>query len=106
MSWRLLEFHCDQHGRFETLLPRSQAESTSSLECPSCSSVCERVLSAPKIHTVWGAAANRGSYEPPPNPGYLSTRALAEGQSYSDWKKARREFRAEERRQQIKKEVG
>lgn len=106
MSWRLIEFECPDHGRFEELLPRSEAALTSSHGCPSCGAVSDRIISAPKAGTVWGAAVSRGKSDPRPNPGVLNTESLADGRKYSDWKKERREFRAEERRREIKREIG
>lgn len=57
--------------------------------------------------TVWGAAATKAkSNAPHENPVVLNTQPLADGVKYSDWKKQRREFRAEQRRREIKREIG
>jgi len=107
MSWFMAEFDCPTHGRFESLLPRAEAAYTSSHGCPSCGVASARVLSAPKVGTVWGAAASHAkSNAPHENPAVLNTQPLADGMRYSDWKKKRREFRAEERRKEIKRELG
>lgn len=95
MSWRLIEFECPSHGRFEELLPRGESAASSYL-CPSCQADSPRVISAPKVGTVWGYAASRGKYEPPPHPGVLATKSLSEGESYQSWKTKRRAYRRDE----------
>ena len=105
MSYILLEYECPNHGRFESFQARS--DQAASLLCPSCHARSERAISAPKVGTVWGYAATKAkSNDPHPNPVVLNTQPLADGMKLSEWKKQRREFRAEERRREIKKELG
>ncbi len=104
MSWFCAEYWCRRHGAFDELHPRSAVPASS--PCPSCHRAAERVISAPKPATTWGAVVSRGKTEPHDNPWVLNTKSLGEGERYSDWKKRRREFKAEMRRREVKKELG
>lgn len=70
----------------------------SSRPCPECGGDAVRVFCAPKVRTVWGYAASMGKSQDPP-PGAFDTRALAEGQSYREWRAERRKGRRDEARE-------
>jgi DNA-directed RNA polymerase subunit RPC12/RpoP len=100
MSFICVEYLCERCGeRFESLEDRAAI----SPSLPHCGSKATRVISAAHTKTFLVTAVNRG-YSPPP-PRALSTRSLAEGERYSEWRKARSEARKRARREQIYREL-
>lgn len=90
----LYDFHCPTCGTTsEHLVDRG----TEFVRCD-CGGSAQRQFCAPKVRTVWGAAATFGGREAPPHPGMMDTRSLAEGEKYSEWKKRRQESRRDEMR--------
>lgn len=107
MSYILLEYTCGSCGlRVESLESRSSPSPSVSCPCPSCPGTAERVISAPKVGTVWATAVTRGKSDERPSPGYLDTRGMADGQTRREWKAERRKYRSDQRRAEIRREFG
>jgi putative FmdB family regulatory protein len=106
VSFLLLDYACTKCGHvFESFENRSAPAAL--LPCPQCHAGAERALSPVRSMTVWGYAATRAkSNAPHENPVVLNTQPLADGMKHSEWKKRRREFRAEERRKENKRDIG
>lgn len=93
MSLIVREYRCASCGAKQERIESRTAE-TESRSCE-CGGTAERIISAPKLGTVWGAAARQGPPEEPP-PGAFTTRELAEGMSKSEWKAKRRKQEREQ----------
>jgi hypothetical protein len=94
VSYIVLEFDCEQHGRFESLELRAET-TPEAAPCPECGALAPWVISAPMARTPI-ATVHRGASEAMP-PNALDTRPLAEGMSHSEWTRQRRQKRREER---------
>lgn len=110
---KVLEFECPVHGRFEATVPSGTAEVPCPISlyedgdcCHDCAGFCELpspwAISAPKPRnlTVLPTAVVKGG-DTDRRPGMLDTRPLAEGQSYSEWKKVQGKGREERRHQML-----
>ena len=96
MSWMMLEFVCPCGVRFESLEKERPTTMTHS-----CGAEATRAISAPKMATIWAAAATTGKSEPPPNLSFANTQSIADGETVGSWKRGRRKMRRDIRRQQI-----
>lgn len=102
----LADFRCPEHGVFEATVPRNESDAA---PCPTRVSIPadgfypsggERACG---ISSPWTPSpvhgrlklgdVEKGSFEPPPSPGALDTRALADGMPLHEWKKKRAEQR-------------
>lgn len=103
MSYRMTEYLCDEcRARTESLEDRDAIRLV--IDC-SCGGRAGRVISAPKIKTVWASAARRGPREEPPHPGCMDTRSLADGEKPREWKYKRKKMRIDARRAQIRANI-
>jgi len=93
MSWIMVEYLCPEHGRFESLEVRP---APSSRACE-CGSSADLAVSAVSCKMPYGEIVARGENDERP-PGVPNTEKLADGMSYSDWKKERKAGRADEHR--------
>ncbi len=102
-QWAILEFLCDDCGRFESLEPRATAPDA--LSCPDCGSLSQWVVSAPqpKVLSVPCTATVRGGDMKDRPRGMLDTRALADGMPLKEWKAKERKVTQERRHQQMLK---
>lgn len=85
MSWIMLEYECPEHGRFDSLEPRSEAPDHK--PCPICGRLSPWVISAP-LGKVKIGEVTRGKSEPPPAH-VMDTRALADGMPLHEFKATR-----------------
>lgn len=92
MSYKLLEYHCEDCGLTGESLER-RGEIPPEKPCE-CGGVARKCISAAKWRQVWGAVVT-GTSDPRP-PEAMDTRPLAEGQKWSEWKKHRRRKRRDE----------
>lgn len=91
------EFECPVHGRFEATAPHD----TDAIACIICGVASPWVISAPH-GSVNQFEVVRGGVAKAENPGWLSTRALAEGMPIGEWKAKREKFYAEKRHAEAK----
>lgn len=105
MSFLLLDFRCQSCDSTEEHLI-SRSDPSSPPPCAICGGATERVISAPKLGTVWAAPVSMGK-SGERHYGCFDTRPIADGkQTVRQWKKARREFRRQESIAQLRKELG
>jgi hypothetical protein len=86
-GWRMQEFLCEKHGRFESL---ERAPVPESVPCPTCARAAPAVISAVASKTCWASAGPKGKPDPAPRPTATDTIPLGEGQTYNEWKANRR----------------
>lgn len=86
-GWRLQEYLCPRHGRFESL---EHAPPPSESACPRCAKAAPSVISATHYKTCWASAGTQGKPEPPPAPTATNTEKLGEGMKYQDWRAERK----------------
>lgn len=103
MSLIVLEYLCEEDGRFDSIEER--ANQPPALPCPRCSALCPKVLSAPKFKPDYGAM-HRGKSDGPPSKIAMDTRAIADGQSVSEWKAERKKLWRDRRVQERKRLFG
>lgn len=100
MSYVVLDYLCPECGEtFESFERRASP----SASLPHCNSQALRTLSSPMVLTQ-GVNVTRSS-KSDPRPGALSTAALADGMSMSDWKRARKAEREKRRKAWIKEQL-
>lgn len=93
----LLDFRCRSCGEaFESLERRPPPAETG---CE-CGGTADRIVSAVHFKQQLASAAKQGAPEEPP-PGAMDTRALAEGQRFSEWKRERRKGLAKRRLDEV-----
>ncbi len=102
-AWLMAEYACPVHGIFEQLVQReADGCAPDSVPCGDCFETSPWTISAPHPTNdglVVRAVVKGGDTER--RPGMLDTRALAEGQSYTDWRKAQREDQKRRRHRQL-----
>lgn len=98
-SLTLREYRCPTHGVFEELVPRDTGDT---FPCPTCALAAERVFSAPAVHTQFVVSASGGRRDAKPHKFAMDTRPLAEGQSYTEWRKERHALFEEQRHKRVK----
>ncbi len=98
----MLEFECDEHGRFESLEDRDVCPDV--VACPACGSISPWVISAPKLKFPW-ATVVRGKVEEAPSPYYLNCEPLADGMDQTEFEAQRTKLWEDHRLDQIKKAV-
>lgn len=92
------EYRCESHGTFSELSsPESEAA-----PCPECGASAPRGVSAPAVHTQFVVTASQGRSAPKPHARSMDTRPLAEGQTYTSWRKERKKWREEDRHKRVK----
>lgn len=95
------EYLCDTHGRFVASV--SRADCPDSVQCPTCGLGSPwSPSSSPAVHTQFVVTASRGKNDPKPTPQSMDTRPLAEGQSYTEWRKERKKMWEVERHKRVK----
>lgn len=98
------DYRCPEHGVFELTVERdANGDAPDEQPCP-CGASSPWTISACK-QRIWSVpcyAAVRGGDVKERPPGMLDTRPLAEGQSYSDWRRVQKKARVERRYQQLK----
>ena len=92
----LRDYQCPICG---TLTESLESRDTLAIRCE-CGGQARAIISGTHSATVWAAAANRGTTEPPP-PGAFNTRKMAEGQSWRAWKRERQKQRRDMRRKEF-----
>lgn len=95
----LVEYECPHHERFEYL---ESHEAQDSRPCPVCEADSSYVISAPAIKPNY-ASVTTGKSERPA--GFLSTSAIADGMSTSDYKAEISKRRKERLRSHIKERL-
>lgn len=103
VSLIVVEFICDEHGRFDGIYPRSDIPDTEL--CPECGTPSSYAISAPGLRFA-RFEVQRGGVAEKPNPYAMDTRPLADGMTQAEWKAQRRKLRQDQRRQEIKKILG
>lgn len=98
MSLIVNEYLCDSHGRFSATVDRDGPDCH---PCPTCSKPSIYVISAPMGRVRIGEV-QRGGVDKPDSPMYLDTRALGEGQPYSEWREQRDKLYQERRHKESK----
>lgn len=88
----LADFRCPEHGVFEDL----GARDVDAVPCPQCGASSPWSPS-PVVGRIKLGEVQQGKFEPPPSPGALDTRALADGMPYSEWKAKRDKFRRDQK---------
>lgn len=94
------DYECAHHGRFEIFEEREPYEER---DCPECGQPSPFCFPAPVV-TSKIANISTGRSEPPP--GYLSTSALADGMSTSDFKAELAKRRKERIRRHVRSKIG
>lgn len=97
----LADFRCEEHGVFEAIAD-SGADATS---CPECGASSPWSPSPVRGRVKLGEVS-QGKFEPPPSPGALDTRALADGMPYTEWKAKREKQHKERYRRSVKEKTG
>lgn len=82
MSWIALDFTCPTHGKFDSLVCRSERSSPQS--CPTCGQPSKPVECYAVRGRVRRGEMMRGKSDPRP-PNVLDTTPLAEGVPYETW---------------------
>lgn len=104
MSFKSQEYECDIHGRFEATVPREDDEKPQ--PCPECGEPSEWRISGPLGRMAMGGLSfERGKGDGPRHHRDLDTRAMADGQSVSAFRKARRKMWQAERRAAIRQSL-
>ena len=100
--WILLEYLCEPCGlAHESLEPRDAP--AEAITCLECGATCPRVLSAPHVSMPL-VTVERGDNAPRPD-GHMSTRSIADGESFNSWKQRRKQQRIEARRKQLRADL-
>lgn len=98
----LVEYCCPHHGRFEWLEPH---EAHDSRACEICGTDAPWVMSAPSIKpSVASVESGRSSSERPKD--YLSTSAIADGMTRSEWQAEQNKRRKERIREHVRSKLG
>lgn len=88
----LADFRCPEHDVFEALVSRE----SDAAPCPTCGASSPWSPS-PIVGRVKLGEVQQGKFEPPPTPGALDTRALADGMPYREWKAQRDKYRRDQK---------
>jgi hypothetical protein len=102
VSFVMLEFLCEEHGRFESLELRATAPDAA--PCPECGASSPWCISSPLPKPQYGAVS-QGKVSKAPVPLALDTEPLANGMSMRDWKKRRKALWDNERIKRVKRMV-
>lgn len=98
----MVEYYCEHcECRFESLETRGEVPPEA--RHTECGNMAEFVISAPKKKTKY-AEVSRGKSDPRP-PHVMSTQAIADGVSTSDWRKQRSKERRDKRYSQIRANI-
>lgn len=96
----MLDYRCPTCGTiFESLEDRAAP----SASLPHCNTLAERTMSCPMVITQ-GVNVTRSTRSDPP-PGAMSTQAIADGMSTSEWKARRKAERVKARRAWARSQV-
>lgn len=98
MSFRSNDYECPTHGRFDATVPREEDENPQ--PCPVCNEPSPWRFPAPMGRMEFVTVV-RGKSDGPRHRRDLDTRSLANGQSLSEFRAARRKMWAEERRRAV-----
>lgn len=105
MGWMLAEYVCESkrcdRGRFEELQERPAPRQH---PCPACGVPSDRVISAPKTH-IKNFEVQKGKKQDKPHPFAQDTEALADGMSFSAWRKQRKKIWEDARHRRARKLV-
>lgn len=94
---KLQDFECESCGPVEVMAPICDVT-----KCPGCGGWAEWRISAPAVHTRFVVTASHGKNDAKPTPQSMDTRPLAEGQSYTEWRKERKKMWEAERHKRVK----
>lgn len=109
----VLEYRCPVHGLTERSVPRGHAPDVIECDVPVatiegmdllvyCNRLCPWSPSrAPTVSIPIVSAGSKARDQDRPHQGYMSTRAIAEGQSVAEWKAERAEYWEERRKEDV-----
>lgn len=99
MSFKLVEYMCPEHQRFESLETRPPP---TYVACPECRVMSELVISATPGFSQF-VTVERGKFAPPPSPHHLDTSKYGlREEGYKTWREKRTKQLQDLRRAEIK----
>lgn len=98
------EFDCPDCGIFDETIKRSEDGEGVFVPCQLCGQPSERIASA-VLGRIKLGEVTRGKVEKAPTPGHCDTEPLADGMSFTEWKKQRRKMWDDKRRAEFKAKI-